>query len=439
MKKGILLAGLCLCTGLVRAQFVSDPPDPAGPTILTRGQLPPPDLYMTEGLQDYVNGFVSLTAIDDSSLPFSTVTSQGTVVQDFGAWGGQIGGGFNIYHRLQHGLFWVSYGGSYARFNRPVYTNGTNQNFSAAYSRMLSRRWTVRASEGLAFTNNLGSTEYLIPTSGFFPSVQPYSQKTFLNSTSVTLGYQMTHRLSFFFGGDLFASEYRPSQVAGYIGLSGITGVSYRLRRRTSLSASYSLTHLDYSSAGVNSSVQTGLLTLSHNLTRRTEIGLSAGLNRVVSSGTASIFFQGVPDASFARGAFKQKTLIPSLTASIFRTGRRSRYGITGGEGISGGNGIFLTSRNIFFNGTANYQLTPRLSVSGALGYSHLKSIANATVPYETTTYNVTAGYQVRRHIFANAAFTGWHFPQYGTINNFNAHRLAVGVTFATRDFPLPY
>jgi hypothetical protein len=394
---------------------------------------------MTEGLQDYANGFISLNAIDDSSLPFSTVTPQGNVVQDFGGWGGQIGGGFNIYHRLQHGLFWVSYGGSYSRFNRPVFTNGTNQNFSAAYSKMLSRRWTVRASEGLAFTNNLGSTDFLIPTSGFFPSVQPYSQKTFLNNTSVTLGYQVNHRLSLFFGGDLFASVYRPSQIAGYIGLSGDVGASYRFTRRTSLSASYSLTHLDYSTSGVTSNIQTGTLTLSHLLTRRTEIGLSAGVSHVNSSGTAGIFFQGVPDTSFARGTFKQETLVPNLTASIYRTGRRSRYGISGGQGISGGNGIFLTSRNVFVNGTANYQLTPRLSVSGALGYSRLKSIANATVPYDATTYNLTAGYQVRRHIFANAAYTGWRFPNYGTINNFNAHRFTVGVTFATRDFPLPY
>jgi hypothetical protein len=425
--------------GIVQAQVFPDPPDPAGPTILTKGQLPPPDMYMREGMQDYANGFVSLNAIYDSSLPFATLTPQGNVVQDYGGWGGQVGGGFNIYHRLQHGLFWVSYSGSYNRFNRSEYANGTNQTFSAAYSKMLSRRWTLRATEGLNFNYNLGSTYTLLPTSGFFPSVQPYSQQAFFDTTSATLGYQATYRLSFFFGGDFFAALYQPSQAAGYVGFSGETGASYRFTRKTSLTAGYTGSHLNYSTSGITSNIQTGTLTLSHTLTRRMEIGLSAGVSQVNSSGVATIYFQGVPNTYFVQGTYKQESLTPNFTASISRTGQRSRFGVSGGEGISGGNGIYLTSRNLFVNGTANYQITPRLSLSGLVGYSRLKSLANATTSYNALNYNFTAGYQLTRHAFANLAYTGWRFPQYGTINNFNAHRLQVGIIFASRDYPLPY
>lgn len=438
-KNAFFLVVLCITAGFAQAQVFPEPPDPAGPTVLTRGQLPPPDLYMSEGLQDYTNFSLSLSGIDDSSLPFQTVTNQGTVIQDYGGWGGQLGGGLNIYHRVQHGLFYMNYAGSYARYNRSQYTNATSQAFSAAYSKMLSPRWTVRASEGLTFASNLGSTYTVIPTSGLFPSIQPYSQKTFFNSTSLTLGYQATHRLSYFVGGNFFSATYRPSSIAGYYGLSADVGASYRFGRRTTLTGAYELSHLGYSGGDVSSGIHTGTLTLSYLLTRRIEAGLSAGISQVNSSGTANIYFQGVPSNFFVQGVYKQSTIVPNFTGSIFRTGRRSRFGVTGGENVSGGNGIYLTSKNLFVNGSANYQLNKRLSMNGLIGYSRLTSLANTAANYKATTYNFNVGYEIRRHIFANAAYSKWDFPQYGTINNFNAHRLTVGVVFASRDFPLPY
>jgi hypothetical protein len=439
VNKCFLIAGFCLALASIQAQVFQDPPDPAGPTILTRGQLPPPDLHMTEGLQDYANLFFSLNGVYDSSLPYATETPTGNVVQDYGGWGGQMGGGFNLYHRIQHGVIYLSYNGSYNHFNRPEFANGTSQNFSAAYSRVLNHRWTLRATEGFALSYNLGSTISLLPTTGFFPSVQPYSQRALFNSSSVTLGYQVNHHLSYFFGGDLFVSNYQPANVASYYGLSGVAGAAYRFTRRTTVSGSYTLSHLGYSQNDITSNIQTFTGTLSYILTRRIELGASAGVSRVNSSGTVTLDILGIPNTTFVQGAYRQKTLTPNFTGSIFRNGLRSRYGITGGEGVSGGNGLYLTSKNIFVNGTASYQVNQKLSVNGLFGFSRLQSIANTASTYSATNYNVSAGYQVRRHIFANASYTGWRFPHYGNLTNFDARRLTVGVTFATRDYPLPY
>ncbi len=438
MNKYFFIAAFCLSVS-AQAQFFPDPPDPAGPTILTRGQLPPADIHMTEGLQDYANLFLALNAIDDTSLPYATVTPNGNVVQEYGGWGGQIGVGFNLYHRIQHGVLYLSYNGSYNRFDRPEFANGTSQNLTASYSRVLNHRWTLRASEGFALSYNLGSTYSLIPTSGFFPSVQPYSQRAIFNSSSVTLGYQVNHHLSYFFGGDLFISSYQPTNAASYYGLSGVAGAAYRFTRRTTVSGSYTLSHLGYSQGDITSNIQTFTGTLSYVLTRRIELGASAGVSRVNSSGTAELNIVGVTGATYVRGAYKQNTLTPNYTGSIFRNGLRSRFGLTGGEGISGGNGLYLTSKNIFVNGTGSYQVNRKLSVNGLFGYSRLQSISNTASNYSATNYNVSAGYQVRRHIFATGSFTGWRFPHYGALTNFDSRRLTVGVTFATRDYPLPY
>jgi hypothetical protein len=441
VKRILLFTGLWASfLGLAGAQTIPQPPNPEGPTILIRGQLPPPDLYMNEGLQDYGNLFANFNGIYDSSLPYATVGPNGTIVQDFGGWGGQFGAGFNLYHRLEMGLFYASYSGSYNRFNRPEFKNGTNQSIMAAYSKQLSRRWSARVSENFLFSDNLGSTYALVPNSSLFPSVQPYTQTALLNDTAATLGYQATYRLSYFVGGDFLASIYRPAQIAGYVGFSGTAGASYRFTARTTLTAAYAASHLDYTDSGIVSNIQSGTLTLSHMLTRRVQVGLSAGINAVHSYGVSTIFFQGVPTSYYAQGYYKQHTLAPNYTASIYRTGLRSRFGITGGEGISGGNGLFLTSRNVFVNAQANYQLSRRLSASGQFGYSRLSSIGAASAgPYGAWTYNFTGGYQLSRHTFLNASYYGWRYPRYSTINNYNTHRITFGVTFATKDFPLPY
>lgn len=434
------LVALCLAAGIAQGQVFPEPPDPEGPTVLTRGQLPPPDLYMSEGLHDYTNFSLSLSGIYDSTLPIGTVTTgQGTTIQELGGWGGQLGGGFSVYHRLQHGLLWMGYNGSYTRYQRSNYTNATFQSFSAAYSKMLSRRWTLRAVETLSFNSNLGSTYTVIPTSGLIPSLQPYSQKMLLNSTALTLGYQATHRLSYFFGGNLFSATYRPSSFSSFFGLSGEAGVSYRFTRRTTLTGSYTISHIGYSTGDTTSGLHTGTATLSYQLTRRIQAGVSAGVTRVKASGSANILIQGLPSDLFVNGRFKQVTLVPNFTGTISRSGRRTRYGLTGGQSVSGGNGTYLTSKNLFFNGSANYQLTPRLSVSGLLGYSRLTSVSNAAGKYSGLIYNVDAGYQIKRHIFASASFSKWNYPSYGTIGGFDARRLSFGVTFASRDYPLPY
>jgi hypothetical protein len=241
-------------------------------------------------------------------------------------------------------------------------------------------------------------------------------------------------------GGDFLASVYQPAQIAGYVGFSGTAGASYRFNIRTTLTAAYAASHLDYADSGIVSNIQTGTLTLSRMLTRRIQVGLSAGINAVHSYGVSTIYFQGIPASYYAQGYYKQHTLAPNYTASIYRTGLRSRFGITGGEGVSGGNGLFLTSRNVFVNAQANYQLSRRLSASGQFGYSRLSSIGAASAgPYAAWTYNFTGGYQLSRHTFLNASYYGWRYPQYSTINKYNTHRITFGVTFATKDFPLPY
>jgi hypothetical protein len=436
---GLMICGLCVSALAAQAQYFPEAPDPTGPTVLTRGQIPPPDVFGNSGREDYFNGFLFLNAIHDSDLPFETFNPAGGVLNTYGGTGGQIGGGFNLYHLVEHGVMSASYNGSYTHYGRSGLSNGTNQTLSLAYSKMLSRRWTLRASEGLNYNLNFGSSFTLIPSSGLFPSVQPYSQRAFFNSTSVTLGYQESLRLSYFVGGDFFTAVYSPDTVGTYVGVSGTAGASYRITRRTTATGSYSISRLKYTDLSVTTDIGTALLTLSHELPRHWEVSLSGGVNQVNSKGTALLPIQGVVSEQFIQGQSSQKTNSPTLTASIFKSGRRSRVGISGGEAVSGGNGYYLTSRNVYVNGVGDLDIGRRLSLSGRLGYSKLSSLSNATNSYKAITYDFSAGFRLTRHTYLNGAYSGWHYPRFGPSNPNLANRVTVGVTFASANFPFPF
>jgi hypothetical protein len=427
--------GACLCAVMASAQAIPEPPDPTGAIILTRGQVPPPDIHTNEGLFDYFNAGVSFNGVYDSTLPFQTIGPPSTTL-DAGSWGGQIAGSLNIYHRVQHGFFSLIYGGNYTRYNRSAYENTTGQNLALAYSKILSARWSLRVSEALTYTANQGSTYSAIPSSALFPQIEPFSQRFLVSDANLTLGYRATYRLSYFFGGDFFAGQYRPSQVASYTGVSGVAGAAYRLSRRNTVTLSYTASHMNYD--GASSTIQTALLTLSRSISRRWEFGISAGASDVSSSGTAVVFSQGVPQTDFQTGQFRQDTVVPNYSGSINRNGRRTRINLTGGQGVTGGNGVYYTSKNTFVSGAATAELK-RFSLAGNAGYSRLSSVANAASVYDGVTYGFSAGYRVRQHIFVNVAYSGWHFPNYGTIGQVDAHRFSFGVTFATKDYPLPF
>jgi hypothetical protein len=380
-----------------------------------------------------------LNAVHDSDLPFQSVTPLGSVINTYGGTGGQIGGGFNLYHLIEHGVESASYNGSYTHYGRSGLSNGTNQTLSLAYSKMLSTRWTVRASEGLTYNLNFGSTYSPLSSAALFPAVEPYSQGVFFNSTSITLGYQESLRLSYFVGGDFFAAVYSPQSVGSYVGVSATGGASYRVTRRTTVTGSYSISRLGYTDLDVTTDIGTALLTLSHELSRHWEVSLAGGFNQVNSKGTAELPIPNVVSQQFVQGKFGQKTNSPTYTGSIYRNGRRSRVGVTGGEGVTGGNGYYLASRNVYLNGVGAIDVGRRLSLNAAVGYSKLSSLSNATNSYSATTFDVTAGYKITRHTYLSGEYSGWHYPRFGSANSVLADRITIGITFATANFPFRY
>ena len=86
---------------------------------------------------NYFNYFGVVNGVYDTYAP--TYNSLGQPVNN-GGFGYSIGGGLSAYHKFRKATLSVSYGGTYRDYNTPLYANGTDQNFSLAYTLRLARR-----------------------------------------------------------------------------------------------------------------------------------------------------------------------------------------------------------------------------------------------------------------------------------------------------------
>jgi hypothetical protein len=443
LKIGLALAGALLFGSLLPAQQspgysgFGQPPGAAviGQTEDARGQ-PASQPATSRTLLDYFNFYGMLNGIYDSGLQYQNTDRTGGTVTGYGGAGAQMGGGVDFVHQIRHGEVSAYYSGSYTRYNRSQYTNATQQYLGVSLVRQLTRRLNFTATEVANYTFNSGQN-YFYPSGSLFPSVQPYNTSALANSTSLTLNWRASRRTTYFIGGDFYMSHYHPGQFTSYLGGAATAGVTYQASQRDSLTGSVSYTRFSYSQNAGKSHIGTATGSYTHVFNPYWSAGASAGVARVEASGIAALGFVGVPSEEFQQGRFSQKTTAPVYTGSISRNFKHSTLSIVGGQSIIGGNGIYLTSKNVY--GTANLamQLSRRLRLGGSGGVNRLSSVANAASGYTSAAFSLNAAYQLTEHCFLNLAYSGWQYPKFGDLQKTYANRISAGVTFTSKPYAI--
>jgi len=387
--------------------------------------------------RDFVNLFAFANAVYDSNISYETKSANGGNVSNFGGEGGQVGGGISVHHRLRHGLFTLGYSGSFTKYTRSQLTNGTDQFLFASFSKMLTKRWSMSISENLSFISNGVQALALIPGNGSVPSVQPYGSKIFYNSSSLYFTYQQSRRLSYYFGGSYFTARYRPTDLNGFGGGTGSVGVDYRFTQRTRLDGTYTYSKFNYSGGLASSTLNSMTATLSHDIGQFWRVAATAGVSQVQSSGVASFLVPGTSGPVIVSGRYKTSTAMPVYTGSVTRFFRTSSFSLNGGENVSGGNGVYLTSKSLFVSATGTQQIARRLTVSGTFGYSRLSSLALAARTFASENFNANAGYQLTPHVFLTANYTGWHYPELSGLHRQYSTQVTAGITIASHNYPI--
>jgi hypothetical protein len=405
---------------------------------------PGPNPLVTLASQFFEHNYANFYAYGDGVLDTNTPTlnSRGQATNSLGT-GYDVGGGANLFHAFHDAQLTFGYNGSYRSYQNGNYNNGTSQTLNLSYTKRLNRHFNMNI--GLSAGQYLyGGTVFTNTATTDTPLVaNPFSPETRWVSGVLGFTYMQTRRLSYSVYGSTFLYRYDYPGAVGTTGATGGGSVNYRLTARTSVSAVYSHSYFAYQgNAGDGSADQFGA-SITHQFNAHWSVSAfgGAGVNRV--SGTVLVpvtllVGNNTAVGGYAVGRYNQTYTFPSYNGSVSRSFRRSVLVLSAGEGLAAaGNGYFLSSKNVYFNGLYSFSVN-RQNISVAAYYTHLTSIANTvTNGYDSFALSAQYSHMLLRYL---GAFVRYDYVHYGGLAPFNGtsdNRFAFGLSFSSRSIPL--
>ena len=415
----------------------------AGPAILSRGEAP---AAMASPQIDF-RPFVELTGVYDTGLSGVAVNSQGQLGNE-SSMGLDITAGISGVHSWKHTKIGLDYRGSVRRYTHATSYDSTDQSLMLGIVQRVSRHvsLTLNESAGL-FSRNFGlpglsQTVPFDPSTTYAPTTDFFDNRTEYLSTQANLVFQKTARLSFSLGGDGFLVRQSSSALYGVTGATAHADVQYRLTRRTTIGANYSYTHFDFIHVLSSTDMHTVSGVFSMRISRWLEFSAEGGLARAETK-----FIQNVPiDPAIAAliGTPEGTVVLDRIDHYVIGTGRLARtfpkgvaY-ISGGRGITPGNGLFLTSVMTTVMAGYNYTGLRRWSFGVSGGYQSAESIGNVLGTYGGASGTLSASRQIVRGVHGVVSvsarkYTSANFDLYNRV----IYDVRVGVGYSPGDVPL--
>jgi hypothetical protein len=136
-------------------------------------------------------------------------------------------------------------------------------------------------------------------------------------------------------------------------------------------------------------------------------------------------------------GPYQLTKTTPSVRGNISRRFHNVLATASVGQGVTPGNGVYLTSKNQYVTGALSYTMrNSNISASG--GYFHLTSLANTvSSAYSTASFGLSYGYKLTRHLAANIRYD---YYRYGNVYDYSGvgnNRIYFGLTFSSAGIPL--
>jgi hypothetical protein len=386
---------------------------------------------------DFFNFFLFANGVYDSQ----PLTINGLSVNE-GGWGFDGGGGAEALKHFRNGYASLSYRGEYRDYESSFYPSGTSQSLAFSVEKALTRRWNV------AFNADGGVFLYGGTYFGSAPSqvnnvqTNPFSSESRFLNTGIAVTYRQTRRLSYVLNGQFYLNRYNLHGAIGSTGVTGSGSVLYRTTAKTTLGGTYSHTYFTYQGGSGQSDADTVVGTVSHVFLGHWYASASAGVTHTNSTGFISIpvlFINGnTLTPGFVLGRYNTDRTFPSFEGTLSRPLRRSSLSVSGGQGISSGNGVFLASRNDFLNGYYSYRQSQRANFSLGGGFTHLTSVANnVAFGYSSGSFTAQYSYNVMRHLGVNARYDYVRYGSIGSVGSREDNRFSFGVYFSSQSVPL--
>ena len=373
----------------------------AGPAILSRGEAPAamssPDLTFRP--------FVDVSAVYSTGLSGVSVDSQGNIANQSST-GVEIAGGISGSHHWRHTSIGLSYRGDYNMYFRNGRYDTTDHSFLLGVTHQFSRHIFLSWSNSVGIINRdygllstLSQTVQFDPSQTYVPTTDFFNNRTIFVSSAANVVIQKSVRLSFSLGGGLFTDIHNSPALYNVLGNTAYGDVQYRLSRRATIGGFYSYGHFRYSQLVSDSDIHSGAATFGYRLSRWWEFSGYGGFARLESK-----FIQDVPvdpavaaiiGISESSEVYYSVRYVPTFAARMSRTFHTGVLSGTVSEGVTPGNGLFLTSRTTNVSVGYTYTGLRKWSFAATVNDQISKSVGNVTGGYGT----LSAGINLSRHI----------------------------------------
>ena len=437
MRESLIRVLIVCATAIpVFAQF-------SGPAVLSRGEAPA--AMVQPNIQ--FRPFLELAATYDTGLSDARLTNGGTLASGASS-GIRVIGGISGSKSWKFTTIGLEYQGSYTGYREQTVPRSISQSLLFGVSRQLSRHLNLnlRESAGM-FTRDFGvaglsSTVPFDPSSTFIPTTDYFDNRTYFSSSQAQLTWQKSLRLSINMAGGFITNQRLSSALFSMTGETAQGDFQYRLTRRVTVGGVYDYQRYVYSGNVGGTDIHIFAGSFSMRPTRRLELSFMAGVDRVEST---FLLTQSIdPVIAALLGVTSTTQISHTLGYRPYSEGRLSRVFargvvfVSGGSGVTPGNGVFLTSYSN--RAIAGYQFTGlrRWSFSAQGGENWSEATGNIAGRYRGATGTVTVSRSLggSAHLTSSFSVRQYDSPDFGNYNRL-IYNATVGIGFTPGNIPL--
>jgi len=248
--------------------------------------------------------------------------------------------------------------------------------------------------------------------------------------------------MSFNFGGSGYLVRRQSTALYGMTGYSARADGMYRLTKRFSLGGTYNFTHFDYLRVFGAADFHSVGAVVSYAFSKRAEITLQGGVSRVetllLQVVTVDPVVAAITGQTSGLVAGYGLNYTPQLGARFAYGLRRSRFEATYNQGVSPGNGFYLTSRQDTVTAQYSYSGIRTWTVHALGTYTSLGGLAATVANYHMYSAGVNADHSFRGSPIAltMGVFVNVYNVGGGTYNG-NQFRASVGLAYSPGQIPV--
>lgn len=426
------------CVGSLMAQATTD--EYGGPAILSRGEMP----NAATPAPVTFRPFIGLNGVYDNGLIPVSVTPQGQIPND-NLFGAELNLGLYGYHNWKRTTVALDYKGDFRHYSQKSYYDGTDDILSLIVTHQPSKhiKFTLRNAVGTYSRNYFlsGDLGLIDPNYLQLPQNDIYDNRVIFLSTAADVTYRRSSRLSFNFGAEGDLIRRRSSALYGVSTGTARADTEYRVTRHSTIGADYRFTHFQYTKGFGSTDIHSVGINYSAMLSRHTQFSTRIGAARVESLSLEQVQLDPVIAVllgqSYGIQAAYRVNYGPDMMARLTYTLKRSTLDLSYTNGISPGNGVYLTSR--MQNGRVAYSYTGirywNFGVDAS--YGRLSALVQNLGAYDSYGGGAGVTRELGKGLHAVARMDARHYNISGPQFRHNEYRATVGLTYSPGDVPL--